>query len=99
MKSAGAIEEIAKGASEQAADTEKGSKQIDELGDLVVSNENYLRELNASTRKVDELKNEGATTLKELIGATESITAPRQIFRISSWIQMQVLRKSVMPAT
>jgi len=69
---AGAIEEIAKGASEQAADTEKGSKQIDELGDLVVSNENYLKELNVSTRIVDELKNEGFNTLKELKKATES---------------------------
>ncbi|MEK6189855.1 MAG: methyl-accepting chemotaxis protein [Carnobacterium alterfunditum] len=69
---AGAIEEIARGASDQAVDTEKGSKQIEELGQLVESNEDYLKELNKSTKKVDGLKNEGSTSLKELMEATES---------------------------
>lgn len=69
---AGVIEEIAKGASEQAMDTEKGSKQMEELGELVENNENYLNKLNTSTKKVDDLKNEGSTSLKELLEATES---------------------------
>lgn len=67
---AGAIEEIAKGAGEQAMDTEKGSKQIDELGELVENNEERLEILNASTQKVDDLKNEGSTSLDELLSAT-----------------------------
>ncbi|SFC39639.1 methyl-accepting chemotaxis sensory transducer with Cache sensor [Alkalibacterium subtropicum] len=69
---AGAIEEIAKGAAEQAMDTENGSKRIEELGVLVESNENYLKNLNTSTHKVDALKNEGSTSLKELLEATET---------------------------
>lgn len=69
---AAAIEEIARGASDQALDTEKGSKQIEELGGLVESNENHLVELNTSTKKVEELKNEGSRSLNELMGATQS---------------------------
>lgn len=67
---ASAIEEIARGASDQALDTEKGSKQIEELGGLVERNEHHLRELNTSTQKVEDLKNEGSIGLKDLLEAT-----------------------------
>ncbi len=67
-----AIEEIAKGASDQALDTEKGSIQMEELGKLVVKNEEFLKQLNASTNEVDKLKNEGLESIKELIRATTS---------------------------
>lgn len=77
---ASAIEEIARGASDQALDTEKGSKQIEELGGLVESNENHLRKLNTSTQKVEELKNEGSKSLNELMEATQTnITATSAI--------------------
>lgn len=69
---ASAIEEIARGASEQAVDTEKGSKEVEALGGLIQSNENHLQELNVSTHNVDELKNEGASRLDELMEATQS---------------------------
>lgn len=69
---AAAIEEIARGASDQAQDTEKGSKQIDALGGLVENNDSHLVELNASTQTVDNLKNESAASLHELLEATQS---------------------------
>lgn len=67
-----AIEEIAKGATHQALDTEKGSKNIEDLGELVEKNEDYLKQLNASTIEVDKLKNEGFEGLEELMKTTES---------------------------
>ena len=53
-------------------DTEKGSRQIEELGDLVENNEQRLEVLNASTQKADELKEQGSESLDELLTATKT---------------------------
>ncbi len=67
-----AIEDIAQGATHQAMDTENGAKHINDLGELVENNEEFLRELNISTKEIDKLKDEGFEILKELIKNTES---------------------------
>lgn len=66
-----AIEEIAIGASDQAKDTEQGVLSISELGDIVIENEDYIKELNTSAEKVNILKNEGLEILKDLIEKTD----------------------------
>lgn len=67
-----AIEDIAQGATHQAMDTENGAKHINDLGELVENNEEFLRELNISTGEIDKLKDEGFEILRELIKNTES---------------------------
>ncbi|TCT12988.1 methyl-accepting chemotaxis sensory transducer with Cache sensor [Natranaerovirga pectinivora] len=64
------IEEIADGASEQAKDTEKGADSISELGELIEKDINNIRKLNESTTQVTKLKDEGLSTIKELIEKT-----------------------------
>jgi methyl-accepting chemotaxis protein len=67
-----AIEDIAQGATHQDMDTENGAKHINDLGELVENNEEFLRELNISTGEIDKLKDEGFEILRELIKNTES---------------------------
>lgn len=67
-----AIEDIAGGATHQAADTENGARHINDLGRLVESNDEYLKELNSSTTEIGQLKDEGFVILKELIQNTEA---------------------------
>jgi methyl-accepting chemotaxis protein len=64
------IEEIAKGATEQAEETEKGAMRIVYLGSLVEQEQELLSELKKSTEKVNILKNEGMEIIKDLIEKT-----------------------------
>lgn len=66
-----AIEDIAYGASQQAIDTEKGVSSILELGDIVIRNNGYIKQLNKLQEKVSSLKDEGLNILKELIEKTQ----------------------------
>lgn len=66
-----AIEEIAAGATDQARDTEQGVLSISELGDIVIKNENYIKHLNISADKVNNLKNEGLKILQDLVEKTD----------------------------
>ncbi len=66
-----AIEEIARGASDQAKDTEKAAIQIDTMGQLLVEDEAFIRELNASTTEIDREKEEGFKIVKMLVEKTE----------------------------
>ena len=66
-----AIEEIARGASDQAKDTEKTALQIDTMGQLLVSDEVFIKELNASTIEIDREKEEGFEIIKKLVEKTE----------------------------
>lgn len=66
-----AIEDIANGASEQAMDTEQGFITVEELGNVVVSNTNYIKELNNSTLNVNKLKDEGLELIKDLVDKTD----------------------------
>lgn len=66
------IQEIAMGSSEQAVDTEQGVATSEELGSAVMSNTNYIKSLNDSTKKVNGLKNEGLELIKDLVEKTDS---------------------------
>ena len=65
-----AIEEIASGANDQARDTEQGFISATGLGEAVLKNSNYIKALNATTEKVNLLKNEGFELLKDLLEKT-----------------------------
>ncbi|MPW24659.1 HAMP domain-containing protein [Alkalibaculum sp. M08DMB] len=66
-----AIDEIAKGASAQAIETELGANSIHNLGDLVSENQDYIHKLNSVTQDVDNLKNQGLEIVKELVQKTQ----------------------------
>ncbi|MFC4709218.1 methyl-accepting chemotaxis protein [Enterococcus eurekensis] len=66
-----AIQEIAQGASNQAMDTEQGFNSVLDLGNAVVNNSTYMENLNESTRKVNELKNDGLELIKDVVEKTD----------------------------
>lgn len=65
-----AIEGIASGASEQAKDTEQGFSTISDLGNAIEKDAEYIKGLNDSTEEVNQLKNEGAKLIKDLVEKT-----------------------------
>lgn len=65
-----AIEGIASGASEQARDTEQGFSTISYLGNAIEKDAEYIKGLNDSTEEVNQLKNEGAKLIKDLVEKT-----------------------------
>lgn len=65
------VEEIANGAMDQAHDTEKGVLAIAELEKVIDSNMKQVESLNESTVSVNNYKNEGAETLKDLVEKAE----------------------------
>ena len=60
------MEDISHGASDQAIETEKGHISISQLGDLLMENEDFIENLNSTSEKIDQLKDEGLRTLEEL---------------------------------
>lgn len=66
-----AIEDIAHGASEQAMDTEQGFMTVEELGNVVLNNTSYIKNLNNSTLNVNKLKDEGLELIKDLVEKTD----------------------------
>ncbi|WP_102273687.1 methyl-accepting chemotaxis protein [Cytobacillus massiliigabonensis] len=66
-----AVEDIAKGAVEQAKDTECGTESIGELGELIENNQVYLENLNKFVDEVSNIKDESLLILKELVAKTE----------------------------
>ena len=74
------IEDIASGATDQAKETEHGVLAISILGDLVVENQTHIENLNATTEKVNSLKDEGLELLNELVEKTTiSSEASKQV--------------------
>lgn len=69
---ANTIDDIASGANAQASDTEKGAVQVQELGDLVEKNQEYVASFIQSTEKVNNFKEEGLESLNDLIDKTEA---------------------------
>ncbi|MCM1988624.1 methyl-accepting chemotaxis protein [Oceanirhabdus seepicola] len=61
------IEEISKGATEQAKATESGVTDIGILSEQIEKNQNDISELNVTVDQVSELKNEGFEILKVLV--------------------------------
>lgn len=68
---ANTIEEIARGAASQAQDAEQGANSMEELGYLLEVEQAYLKELNVFADEVVELKNEGISTVGNLVQSSK----------------------------
>lgn len=66
-----AVEDIAKGTTSQAADSEVGANAVRELSDIVGENMLQIRHLADSASQVDQLKEEGLILIKDLVEKTE----------------------------
>jgi len=64
------IESISSGAGEQAIDTEKSVKNVQNLGQTLGKDAEYLADLNSAASDIDTKKNEGFTILKDLVDKT-----------------------------
>lgn len=74
------IEEIAKGASDQASDTEVTAENVYDMGRLLEEDEKELRNLNTAAMAIEKEKVEGFETLKSLVEKTnESSRATEEI--------------------
>lgn len=73
-ETAKAIEDIAKGATDQAKDTEQGAGHINVLHKLIEEDQQYVKEINISTNEVSKLKDEGLKILKDLVEKTKKVT-------------------------
>ncbi len=78
-----AIDDIAKGAANQAADTEKGVFYVSQLGGIIEKNLEYMKGLNSSADEVNKLKDDGFEILKDLVEKTEiNSNASREVHEI-----------------
>lgn len=66
-----AIEEIAKGATDQAKDTQMAAHNVEDLGNLLEKDLNYIEELNVAAVEIERQKSEGFSILKELVEKTQ----------------------------
>ncbi|MCT4604490.1 MAG: methyl-accepting chemotaxis protein [Marinisporobacter sp.] len=66
-----AVDEIAKGATHQAQDTEKGSENAMYLGELIEENKIHMNDLNQASNDVNELIDEGMNIVEELKNKTK----------------------------
>ncbi|MGB9792276.1 MAG: methyl-accepting chemotaxis protein [Thermacetogeniaceae bacterium] len=64
------IEDIARSVAEQAADTEKGTSHIEELGSLLEEERRSLSKLAEAAMIVEQMKEEGSSAVSELIERT-----------------------------
>ncbi|MCR6112199.1 methyl-accepting chemotaxis protein [Bacillus sp. A301a_S52] len=64
------IDDISRGASLQAADTEKGAGEVNELGKLIIQDQHYLDNLNQIAEEVTSLKDEGLALVNDLVDKT-----------------------------
>jgi methyl-accepting chemotaxis protein len=65
------IEELSKGAMDQANDTEVGASKINDLGDLIGHNQQYMNEVSNSSNNVSQLIDEGLLVIKDLTNKTK----------------------------
>lgn len=65
------IEEIAKGATEQAMDTEKAAGDVMTISELMSENAKCVSELNTAADNIDKQKEEGFVILNELVKKTK----------------------------
>ncbi len=65
------VEDMAKGTGDQAKNTEQGADYINQLGTLIVQNQQKIVTLNKSTRVVDNYKNEALEIMSDLVEKTE----------------------------
>jgi methyl-accepting chemotaxis protein len=77
------IEEMAKGASDQARDTEISSEKINEMGNLIAEEEMQRNVLNSSADEVTRLKEEGFKAVTELVEKTaRSNDASKEVYKV-----------------
>ncbi len=77
------IEEMANSAEDQARQTESGAMSINGLGESIAKNQEMMANLNKAIGKVDILKNEGITTLKELVEKTmDSEKISKEVYKV-----------------
>ncbi len=77
------IEEMANSAEDQARQTESGAMNVNVLGETVTQNQQRMGSLNKAIEKVDILKNEGVTTLKELVEKTmDSEKISKEVYKV-----------------
>ncbi|WP_409068696.1 methyl-accepting chemotaxis protein [Clostridium sp. FAM 1755] len=77
------IEEMANSAEDQARQTESGAMSINGLGESIAKNQEMMANLNKAIGKVDVLKNEGVTTLKELVEKTmDSEKISKEVYKV-----------------
>ncbi|WP_312700825.1 methyl-accepting chemotaxis protein [Sedimentibacter sp.] len=65
------IEEIAKGAADQAQHTQEGSINANELGRIIEENNMYMKNLNEQSGSVSKIVREGLTEIEDLHRITE----------------------------
>lgn len=65
------IEEIAKGAGDQAKETETGAISVNQLGQTIEKDQQLLAGMNDAVQKVDSLKDEGLSTMEDLVTKTQ----------------------------
>lgn len=68
------IVDIAKGASEQAIDTESTAGNVEQMGQLLDEDVQYLKELNKAAEEIEKQKEEGFDILRELVQKTRENT-------------------------
>ncbi|MGO5075806.1 methyl-accepting chemotaxis protein [Clostridium sporogenes] len=77
------IEEMANSAEDQARQTESGAMNVNVLGETITQNQQMMGSLNKAIEKVDILKNEGVTTLKELVEKTmDSEKISKEVYKV-----------------
>lgn len=77
------IEEIAKGATDQAQDATKGAASMAHMGEMIVENELLIENLNRKTEKILSMKDEGLDIVRALVRSTEeSKTSSVTIYEI-----------------
>lgn len=65
------ISEIARGASEQAQDTERTATHVLEIGNLLMENQSFIKEVSHTAGAIEARKEEGFVILRELIKKTD----------------------------
>jgi len=73
------IEEISKGATEQARNTENGVQEINDLGNIIEQDQTYIALLNTSVESVTELKDQGSEMISQLVDETEKSNEANKI--------------------
>ena len=77
------IEEIARGATDQARETEQGAVSVSVLNGLIENVNSFIKDLNTSANEVTLLKDEGLEAVKELNSANnESSQATSKVYSL-----------------
>lgn len=94
------IEEIASGATDQAKETENGVSHINTMGQVIESNQQFMKILNQSAEQVNRLKDEGTASLNHVIDKTrenqKASEEVAEIIRLTNDSANQISKASTM---